>query len=180
MKSLCVFCGSASGASPEIHRQAKELGKVLAIKNITLVYGGAAIGVMGMLADSCLENGGKVIGVMPQGLEQREISHKKLTELHIVKNMHERKQLMYELSDAFIALPGGFGTLDELFEILTWRQLGEHSKNIGILNIGGFFSPLLSYLENAHLLGFVKKDDMMLFNVSDKITELLAALEKSP
>ncbi|MBK5443326.1 MULTISPECIES: LOG family protein [Peribacillus] len=144
MKTLAVFCGSSKGASNVYLEAAKKLGKELAKRNITLVYGGACVGIMGAVADSVLEAGGKVIGVMPSFLEKREISHKNLTELIVVDSMHERKAKMEELADGFIALPGGPGTLEEFFEIFTWAQLGLHHKPCGLLNINHYYDPLVA------------------------------------
>ncbi|MBK5484732.1 MULTISPECIES: LOG family protein [Peribacillus] len=144
MKTLAVFCGSSKGASNVYLDAAKKLGKELAKRNITLVYGGACVGIMGAVADSVLEAGGKVIGVMPSFLEKREISHKNLTELIVVDSMHERKAKMAELADGFIALPGGPGTLEEFFEIFTWAQLGLHHKPCGLLNINHYYDPLVA------------------------------------
>ncbi|MFD4932314.1 TIGR00730 family Rossman fold protein [Peribacillus butanolivorans] len=144
MKTLAVFCGSSKGASNVYLEAAKKLGKELAKRNITLVYGGACVGIMGAVADSVLEADGKVIGVMPSFLEKREISHKNLTELIVVDSMHERKAKMAELADGFIALPGGPGTLEEFFEIFTWAQLGLHHKPCGLLNINHYYDPLVA------------------------------------
>ena len=144
MKKLAVFCGSSNGASNVYIEEAKKLGKELAKRNIALVYGGASVGVMGAVADSVLEEGGTVIGVMPSFLEKREISHKNLSELIIVDSMHDRKAKMADLADGFIALPGGPGTLEEFFEIFTWAQLGLHQKPCGLLNINHYYDPLVS------------------------------------
>lgn len=144
MKKLAVFCGSSNGSSDVYIEAAKKLGKELAKRNITLVYGGASVGVMGAVADSVLEEGGYVIGVMPSFLDDREIAHKNLTELIIVDSMHERKAKMADLADGFIALPGGPGTLEEFFEIFTWAQLGLHNKPCGLLNINHYYDPLIT------------------------------------
>jgi len=144
MKRIAVFCGSSNGASSLYIEGAKALGKELTKRNIALVYGGASVGVMGAVADTVLEAGGHVIGVMPTFLEQREISHKNLSELIVVESMHERKAKMAELADGFIALPGGPGTLEEFFEIFTWAQLGLHQKPCGLLNINNYYTPLVS------------------------------------
>lgn len=144
MKKLAVFCGSSNGASDIYIKGAKALGKELAKRNIALVYGGASVGIMGAVADSVLEEGGHVIGVMPSFLEKREISHKNLSELIIVDSMHERKAKMADLADGFIALPGGPGTLEEFFEIFTWAQLGLHHKPCGLLNINYYYDPLIA------------------------------------
>lgn len=143
MKKIAVFCGSSNGASNTYIENAKKLGKELAKRNISLVYGGASVGVMGAVADAVLDEGGQVIGIMPRFLEQREISHKGLSELIVVDSMHERKAKMAELADGFIALPGGPGTLEEFFEIFTWAQLGLHQKPCGLLNINHYFDPLV-------------------------------------
>ncbi len=143
MKKIAIFCGSSNGASSVYIENAKKIGKELARRNITLVYGGASVGVMGAVANSVLEENGQVIGVMPSFLEQKEISHKHLSELIIVDSMHERKARMAELADGFIALPGGPGTLEEFFEVFTWAQLGLHQKPCGLLNINHYFDPLV-------------------------------------
>ena len=149
MKRVCVFCGSNAGIRPEYGIAAQGLATVLARRGLGLVYGGGKVGLMGMLADSMLEAGGEVIGVIPQSLVAKEVAHRGVTELRIVDTMHQRKALMNELSDAFIALPGGFGTLDEFFEILTWSQLGIHGKPSGLLNVSGYFDSLLAMLDHA-------------------------------
>lgn len=144
MKTLAVFCGSSNGASNVYVEVAKKLGQELVKRDITLVYGGASVGVMGAVADAVLEAGGKVIGVMPSFLEKREISHKNLTELIVVDSMHDRKEKIAELADGFMALPGGPGTLEEFFEIFTWAQLGLHQKPCGLLNINQYYEPLIA------------------------------------
>lgn len=144
MKRLAVFCGSSNGATDFYIKEAKKLGEELARRNISLVYGGASVGVMGAIADSVLESGGHVVGVMPAFLEAREIAHKNVSELIVVESMHERKAKMAELADGFIALPGGPGTLEEFFEIFTWAQLGLHQKPCGLLNINEYYTPLIS------------------------------------
>lgn len=144
LKTLAVFCGSSNGASTIYVEVAKKLGKELAKRNITLVYGGASVGIMGAVADSVLDAGGKVIGIMPRFLELREISHNNLTELIVVDSMHERKAKMAALADGFIALPGGPGTLEEFFEIFTWAQIGIHDKPCGLLNINHYYDPLVA------------------------------------
>ena len=149
MKRVCVFCGSNAGIRPEYGIAAQGLASVLARRGLGLVYGGGNVGLMGLLADSMLEAGGEVIGVIPQTLVAKEVAHRGVTALRIVDTMHQRKALMNELSDAFIALPGGFGTLDEFFEILTWSQLGIHGKPSGLLNVSGFYDSLLAMLDHA-------------------------------
>ena len=142
MKNLCVFCGSNAGADPIYTQAAQELGKLMAERDMTLVYGGGNVGLMGVIADECLNHGGKVIGVIPNFLQDKEVGHDGLTKMIVVKTMHERKQIMADLSDGFVAMPGGFGTMDELCEILTWSQLGLHSNPIGLLNINGYYDHL--------------------------------------
>lgn len=148
MKRLTVFCGSSNGASDAYKEGAVQLGKELARRGITLVYGGASVGIMGAVADTVLKEGGKVIGVIPKLLEEREISHQHLTELYTVDTMHERKAKMAELADGFLALPGGPGTLEEFFEIFTWAQIGLHQKPFGLLNINEYYNPLVSLLDH--------------------------------
>ena len=149
LDSLCLFCGSSSGSSPGYRTAAHAFGKTLAELDIRLVYGGGSVGLMGVAADACMAAGGTVIGVIPQLLMEKEVGHKGITAMHVVANMHERKALMTELSDGFIALPGGYGTLDELFEALTWLQLGYHRKPVGLLNVDGFFDHLVSFIDHA-------------------------------
>ena len=156
MKRVCIFIGSSPGALPQYARAAQDLGAVLAERNLTLVYGGSRVGLMGVLADSVLEAGGEVIGVIPDRLFSKETPHNGLTELRIVKSMHERKQVMADLSDGFIALPGGVGTLEELTEIYTWGQLGLHSKACGLLNVEGYYNHLIQFLDHARNEGFLK------------------------
>lgn len=151
---LCVFCGSRFGARPVYEEAARTLGQTLARQRIGLVYGGASVGIMGAMADAALEAGGEVIGVIPRGVFTREIAHAGLTKLHVVGSMHERKALMAEQSDAFLAMPGGLGTYDELFEILTWRQIGLHAKPLGLLDVDGYFGPFRGVLERAVSEGF--------------------------
>lgn len=155
MNAIGVFCGSSLGARPEYAAAARALGSLLAQRNIGVVYGGGKIGLMGILADAALAAGGRVIGVIPQTLLDREIGHLGLSELRVVHSMTERKTLMSELSDAFIALPGGIGTLDELFEVWTWTQLGLHDKPCGLLNVDGYFDPLIEFLDSATTQGFL-------------------------
>jgi uncharacterized protein (TIGR00730 family) len=162
VKRLCVFCGSAEGNSPAYLEMAKTLGTFMAKNNVALVYGGATIGVMGAIADAVIANGGSVIGVIPTTLVNYEIAHRGLTELHIVEGMHERKKLMYDSSDAFLSLPGGMGTLDEMFEILTWSQLKLHSKPCFIYNFQGFYDSLLEYLRHSNKEGFIKPQHLSL------------------
>lgn len=171
--SVGVFCGSRSGNSPIFASAASQLGTLLAQKKIKLVYGAGNIGLMGVIADACLASNGYVIGVIPTKLVQKEVAHNGLTEIFVVDSMHERKALMASKSEAFIALPGGFGTCDELFEILTWAQLGIHHNPIGILNTEGFFDPLLSWIDQMIEQGFVKPKFRQLLLVASKPDELL-------
>lgn len=144
---LCVFCGSSTGADPKYWHAARELGTTLAENGTAVVFGGGKVGLMGALADAALERGGEVIGVIPRALATKELAHDGVTKLHIVESMHERKALMADLSDGFIAMPGGLGTLEELFEVLTWAQLGIHSKPCGLLNVGGYYDLLIAFLD---------------------------------
>lgn len=154
--SLCVFCGSSSGRGDAYLHAARAFARLLAANDIRIIYGGASVGVMGALADAALAAGGEVIGVMPRALADREIAHGGLTELRIVDTMHERKATMASLSDAFVALPGGLGTLEELFEVWTWGMLGLHDKPYGLLNVSGFYDPLIAFLDHARDLGFIR------------------------
>lgn len=161
---ICVFCGSNPGARPSYCQAARELGRELVARGIDLVYGGAGIGCMGALADSVLAAGGQVLGVMPRALIEKEIAHQGLSELHVVESMHERKATMAELSDGFIALPGGMGTFEEFFEVLTWGQLGMHSKPCGLLDVEGYYRLLAAFLDHARQELFFKREhrDMVL------------------
>lgn len=153
-----MFCGSSRGRNPAYVAAAESVGKLLASRGVQLVYGGAKVGLMGLLADAALMEGGEVVGVIPEGLDRKEVIHGKLTELHVVKSMHQRKARMARLADAFIALPGGFGTLEELFEILTWAQLGLHRKPVALVNVAGYFDELLGFLDRASADGFLRPE----------------------
>ncbi len=179
MRSIGVFCGSQAGRNPAYGEVTREFGEILASRGVTVVYGGGHVGLMGMLADAVLGGGGKVIGVIPQALVDRELAHGSLTRLHVVRTMHERKALMAELSEGFAALPGGFGTADELFEILTWAQLGLHSKPIGILNADGFFDGLLAWLDRAVREGFLRAEHRDQLLVRTGPAELWDALSRA-
>lgn len=173
MRSICVFCGSRPGADPVYTEAARSLGRTLAENNITLVYGGGHVGLMGVVADAALEAGGEAIGVMPKALVEREIAHTSLTKLHVVGSMHERKALMANLSEGFIALPGGTGTLEEFFEVLTWAQLGEHEKPCGLLNTAGYYDPLLTVFDHMVEKGFVGPEYRKLVLVESDPTAML-------
>ena len=173
LKAIAVFCGSSEGNDTKIISQAIALGKTLAKEQITLVYGAAKIGIMGNIAQSSLDHHGMVIGVIPEFLKMKEVVHLGLTELITTENMHERKLKMHEISDGFITLPGGFGTFEELFEIITWAQLGLHQKPIGLLNINGFYDDLISMLEIMVSKGFLKLDNLELLIVDNNIDRLL-------
>lgn len=177
LTSICVFCGSSEGNDIKTVSNALLLGEKLANQGITLVYGAAKIGIMGKVAEGALNNQGKVIGVIPDFLKLKEVVHLGLTELITTKNMHERKMKMHTLSDGFITLPGGFGTLEELFEIITWSQLGLHQKPIGLLNVNGFYDHLLLLLENMVKSGFLKKENYDLLIVDDQIDSLLEKMK---
>jgi len=157
IKKICVYCGSSPGKNPAYSLAAASLARVLCDRGIGLVYGGAAVGVMGTIANAVLEAGGEAIGVIPKSLAIKEVAHANLTELHVVASMHERKAMMAELADGFIALPGGWGTLEEIFEMLTWAQLGFHDKPCGLLNIDGYYNGLISFLENSFEQKFVNE-----------------------
>ena len=158
MQRICVYCGSSSGGHDDYREAARELAGELVRHGLELVYGGASKGIMGVLADAVLELDGKVHGVIPKILEDKEIAHRGLTELHIVDSMHERKTMMAKLADGFIALPGGFGTLEEIIEILTWGQLRFHDKPCGVINVRGYFDQLLAYLDHAEAEGFLRPE----------------------
>jgi uncharacterized protein (TIGR00730 family) len=176
MKAIAVYCGSATPADSVYIEAARHVGRTLAARGITVVYGGGRLGLMGALADSALEAGGKVIGVIPEALTSAEVSHHGCTELHIVKNMHERKAKFTDLSDGFINLPGGVGTMDELWEAVSWAQLGYHSKPVGILNIAGYYDHLIAF--NAHMadVGFVRAAHRGILLVADNVDALLAKM----
>jgi uncharacterized protein (TIGR00730 family) len=177
IKTLCVFCGSSIGRQALYSDHAVKLAEYLLHQKITLVYGGANVGLMGILADTMLAGGGKVIGVMPTSLVEREVAHGGLTEMHIVEGMQERKAMMADLSDAFIALPGAYGTLDELFEVLTWNQLGIINKPVGLLNLDGFFNPLLQMLDHAVAEKFLRPEHRNLLLTGEDFVQLMQDLE---
>jgi len=156
IKTVCVYCGSSLGNLPIYREAAEALGKALATAGIGLVYGGGGVGLMGAVADAVMANGGRAVGIIPQLLLDKEVGHRGLTELHVVPDMHKRKQMMADLADAFITMPGGAGTLEELFEVYTWAQLGYHNKPIGLLNVAGFYEPLMAMLRHTADAGFIR------------------------
>ena len=176
IQSICLFCGSNKGTRAAYEQAACELGRTPAQRDIALVYGGGNVGLMGIAADAALAAGGRVIGVIPGFLREKELAHQGLSELHVTQTMHERKALMEDLSGGFVALPGGFGTYDELFEMLTWGQLSVHSKPIGLLNVDGFFDPLLAMIRHGVAEGFVAEGNLQLFVVAATIDELLVKM----
>src|SRR5262249_10837574 len=176
MRRLCVFCGSNSGNRPVYAEAARELGTMMVNHGLALVYGGGHIGLMGVLADAVLKAEGEVIGVIPQSMVEKELAHESVTKLHVVDTMHERQALMADLADGFAALPGAFGTADELFEILTWAQLGLHPKPVGILNVQAFFKPLLTWLDHAVAEGFLKPKHRQLLQEADTPAKLIDLL----
>ncbi|WP_343390917.1 TIGR00730 family Rossman fold protein [Candidatus Amarobacter glycogenicus] len=178
LKRVCVFAGSSPGNDPRFLDAARELGAALAQRGVELVYGGANVGLMGAMANAVLEGGGHVIGVIPRHLLDLEVAHTGIPDLRIVESMHERKALMAELSDAFIALPGGFGTLEETFEVLTWRQLGLHQKPVVILNAGGYFDALVAFLEHMVKRRLLSPENRALLSVETSIEAMFAALER--
>lgn len=173
MKRVCVFCGSSAGKDPAYLAAAREVGRTLARRGLGLVYGGGSVGLMGALADAALEAGGEVVGVIPRALQLRELAHAGLTTLHVVGSMHERKARMAELSQGFLALPGGIGTLEEFAEILTWAQLGLHARPCGLLDVAGYYRPLISFFDRAVAQGFVRPEHRHLFLVEERIDALL-------
>lgn len=180
IKSVCVFCGSSIGAGVEYSQSAVNLGAELARNEVTLVYGGGSTGLMGLMADSALKYGGKVIGIIPKALRDREIQHTGLAELHVVDSMHTRKAMMAQLSDAFVALPGGFGTYEELFEVITWAQLGIHKKPILILNTAGFYDPFFEMVRHSVEEGFIRPMDPGLIRTTTHYKEVLTLLNEKP
>jgi len=172
MKRICVFCGSSSGTNPIYLETAEKVGKFLAAGNVELVYGGGRVGLMGKIADTVLANGGKVIGVIPESLAVKEVAHQDLTELQVVGSMHERKALMAEYADGFVALPGGFGTFEEFCEIVTWAQLGIHQKPCALLNVGGFYDNLIAMFDFSTAQNFIRSEHRRLVLVESDIGKL--------
>jgi len=179
LKRICVFCGSSSGVNALYTEAAQAVGRLLCRRGVELVYGGGNVGLMGVLADACLAEGGRVIGVIPQALVDKEVAHQGLTKLRVVSSMHERKAVMAELSDAFAALPGGYGTWEELFEMLTWTQLGIQRKPCGLLNVNGYYDPLLELADQAVSEGFLREVNRELLLSDDEPVRLLDRLSRS-
>lgn len=177
---VCVFCGSSRGLQPIYAGAAERLGAALARRGITLVYGGGSVGLMGAVADATLASGGEVVGVIPEALDTAEVGHRGITQRHVVRTMHERKALMTDFADAFITLPGALGTLDELFECLTWAQLGIHSKPVGLLNVGGYFDELIRFLDKLVREGFLKPAYRELLIVDTETDVLLERIRNAP
>ena len=177
LRSLCVFCGSSPGARPDYVQAAEGLGRLLAQRNIELVFGGGSVGMMGAVARSTLAAGGRATGVIPRALLRKEIAQTGLSHMHVVESMHERKALMAKLSDGFVALPGGFGTLEEFFEVLTWAQLGFHRKPVALLDVAGFYAPMITLLEHMSTEGFVRPSQLRLVMTETNAEKLLARIE---
>ncbi len=180
LKSVCVYCGSSPNTDATVEKEIRAFGREIAARGVRLVYGGASRGLMGALADEVIAAGGEVTGVIPKALEGRESAHRGLTELKVVGSMHEREQLMFDLSDAFVAFPGGFGTMEELIEMITWKQMGIHGKPIVIANIDGYFNPLLQQFELAVQRKYARNEDRILFAVADTTKAILTLLEGAP
>jgi len=179
--SVCVYCGSRPGADPRHAEAARAIGTLIGARGARLVYGGGRVGLMGVVADAALAAGALALGVIPRSLMEREVGHRGLTELQVVETMHERKRRMAEQADAFVALPGGIGTFEELFEVWTWRQLGYHDQPIGLLNVAGYYDPLLAFMRQTERAGFVSADTLAMLAVDDdpaRLLERLAALAR--
>ncbi len=180
ISSVCVYCGSSGRVSDTYKQAATDFGKIIAQNNAALVYGGGRVGLMGLVADSVMANNGKVVGIIPHHIESREVAHQGLTELYVVDSMHIRKQMMVEKSDAFVVLPGGIGTLDEVCEILTWKQLGMHDKPIVIANIDNYWKPFGDMVAHIIESGFMRAEDARLMTVVDTVEEIFPALIQAP
>ncbi|CAB3748610.1 LOG family protein [Paraburkholderia solisilvae] len=178
MKAVCVYCGSSNGANPIYAETARAFGRALVDAKLALVYGGGKVGLMGIIADTVMAAGGRAIGVIPELLVDKEIGHHGLTELHVVPDMHHRKKMMADLSDAFVALPGGAGTLEELFEMYTWAQLGYHRKPVGVFNIAGFYDPLIAMLEHTVREGFMRRAYFDTLQVESDPVALIGKLQR--
>ena len=179
-KSICVYCGAAKGDAPAHRAAAERLGKLMAENGIRLVFGGGRIGMMGVIADAVMTNGGEVIGVIPEHLHDIEVGHDGLTELHVVDSMHTRKNKMFELSDAFVVMPGGLGTMDETFEIITWRQLGLHDKPVILVNNNKYWEPFRALVQHIIDNGYARENCIDLFTIVDGIDDVIPAIENAP
>ena len=180
IKNVCVYCGSSSNVDEAFKEAATKLGKLIASEKWGVVYGGGRVGLMGLVADSALQNGAYVTGIIPSHIEEREVQHDELSELHVVDTMHVRKQMMVDRSQAFVILPGGLGTLDELFELLTWKQLGLHDKPIVIVNMNGYWQKMLDATQNIANEGFMRQEDLTMFTVVQSVDEVPEALKNAP
>jgi uncharacterized protein (TIGR00730 family) len=180
LRSLCVYCGSSPSPDPAYEGEIRAFGKELAARGVRLIYGGSSRGLMGAIADEVLKAGGKVVGVIPKALEGREAAHRGLTELKVVGSFHEREQMLFDLADGFVAFPGGFGTMEEIIEMITWKQVGIHGKPIVIANIGGYFDPLVRQFDMAIEKKFARKEDRILFAVAENTKAILTFLEGAP
>lgn len=180
IRSLCVYCGSSQPKNPQHHDGAVQLGKILADNKIDLVYGGARVGLMGLVADAALAHDGRVIGIIPEHLQKYEVGHSGVTKLHIVENMHVRKMMMFDQSDAFAVLPGGYGTLDEMFEMLTWRQLKMHDKPLVLVNIDNYWDPLLGLIRHIIETGYARPETLNLMAEVKSVDQILPAIQAMP
>lgn len=180
LTALCIYCGSSVGFNPRHQQAARKLGSILAERGITLVYGGGRIGLMGVVADAVLAGGGRVVGIILHHLDMREVGHRGASELHVVDSMHIRKQRMFELSDAFAVLPGGMGTLDETFEILTWRQIGLHDKPLILVNLDRYWDPLIEMIHHAIDNGFANRRTLSLITVVERVEDIFEAVGRQP
>jgi len=180
IRNVCVYCGSSSRVDQAYKDAAVALGKLVVDQGWGVVYGGGRVGLMGLVADSALEQGGNVVGIIPEHIQSREIEHNDLTELHIVQTMHERKQMMVDRSEAFVILPGGVGTLDEFFELVTWKQLGLHDKPIVVVNLNGYWTQLIEAIHNIAAEGFMRDEDLGLFEVVETVEEVPETLKNAP
>ncbi len=180
IKNVCVYCGSSSRVDAVYKDSARQLGQILAAEGWDIVYGGGRVGLMGIVADSALQAGSKVYGIIPHHIQSREIEHTDLTELHVVDNMHTRKQMMVERSDAFVIMPGGLGTLDELFEIMTWRQLGLHDKPIVMVNVNGYWTKMIEAVRHISSVGFMRPEDLGMLIIVNDPREVPSALKAAP
>ncbi|CAG9237463.1 Cytokinin riboside 5'-monophosphate phosphoribohydrolase [Paraburkholderia tropica] len=178
MKAVCVYCGSSNGVDPKYGDAARAFGRALVAADLGLVYGGGKVGLMGIIADTVMGEGGRAIGVIPELLVDKEVGHNGLTELHVVPDMHHRKKMMADLSDGFVAMPGGVGTLEELFEVYTWAQLGYHHKPVGVLNIDGFYDPLVALLQHTVREGFMRETNLDLLQFDSDPTALIGKLQR--